>query len=165
MVPESSAPGHRKRLREKFLKSGLAGFHDYEIVELLLTLGSPRRDCKQPAKEALRKFRSLKGVLEASGEELQEVKGVGRHNAFGIELIRELANRFLKEKTVGKTVFSSAQEIFDYHAEVLLKVGTVGYAPVPIVVKSDLRNVPERAYWGADALFTGSLLGMQWYFE
>ena len=30
--------GHRKRLRERFLQSGLDGFLDYEIVELLLTL-------------------------------------------------------------------------------------------------------------------------------
>jgi len=40
MPSEEMQRGHRKRLREKFLKSGLAGFHDYEIVELLLTLGS-----------------------------------------------------------------------------------------------------------------------------
>ncbi len=39
--PRNPAEGHRKRLREQFLKSGLAGFQDYEIVELLLTLGSP----------------------------------------------------------------------------------------------------------------------------
>jgi len=43
--------GHRKRLREKFMKSGLDGFYDYEIVELLLTLGTPRKDCKQMAKD------------------------------------------------------------------------------------------------------------------
>ena len=48
--------GHRKRLREKFLQSGLDGFHDYEIVELLLTLGTPMKDCKQMAKEAIKKF-------------------------------------------------------------------------------------------------------------
>jgi DNA repair protein RadC len=29
--------GHRARLREKFLTSGLRGFHDYEVIELLLT--------------------------------------------------------------------------------------------------------------------------------
>lgn len=34
--------GHRQRLRERFLKSGLNGFADYEIVELLLTLAVPR---------------------------------------------------------------------------------------------------------------------------
>ena len=41
--------GHRGRLRERFLKSGLDGFLDYEIIELLLTFGTPRKDCKQPA--------------------------------------------------------------------------------------------------------------------
>ena len=38
--------GHRERLREKFLKSGLEGFLDYEVIELLLTLATPRKDCK-----------------------------------------------------------------------------------------------------------------------
>jgi len=46
MAAEDSQKGHRKRLRDKFIASGLDGFHDYEVVELLLTLGSPRRDCK-----------------------------------------------------------------------------------------------------------------------
>ena len=30
--------GHRKRLRERFLKSGFSGMTDHEVVELLLTL-------------------------------------------------------------------------------------------------------------------------------
>jgi len=33
MTSDDAHRGHRKRLREKFLKSGLAGFHDYEIVD------------------------------------------------------------------------------------------------------------------------------------
>jgi len=65
MLAEESNAGHRRRLRQKFLDSGISGFQDYEVVELLLTLGSPRRDCKPQAKAALRKFKSLRGVLEA----------------------------------------------------------------------------------------------------
>jgi DNA repair protein RadC len=64
-TPVSDAPvseGHRGRLREKFLKAGLAGFLDYEVIELLLTLGTPRRDCREPARLALREFRTLRGV-------------------------------------------------------------------------------------------------------
>jgi len=106
--------GHRKRLRERFLQSGLAGFHDYEIVELLLTLGSPRKDCKQPAKEAIRKFKTLRGVLEASPEELQEIEGIGPINAFGIKLVQEVAREFLKEKVIDRPAYKSSQEIFDY---------------------------------------------------
>ena len=51
-----SKTGHRQRLRERFLNSGLQGFHDYEVIELLLTLGTPRSDCKQAAKDVLKKF-------------------------------------------------------------------------------------------------------------
>ncbi|MFH1639268.1 MAG: DNA repair protein RadC [Chloroflexota bacterium] len=112
-MPEES-PGHRKRLREKFIQAGLGAFHDYEIIELLLTLGSPRRDCKQPAKEALKRFKTLRGVLEASPQELQEIDGIGPHNAFGIRLVQEVAREFLKEKLPEKPVFSSSGEIFDY---------------------------------------------------
>ena len=109
-----SQEGHRRRLREKFIKSGVSGFHDYEIVELLLTLGTPRKDCKQQAKEAIRKFKTLRAVLEAPIEELQEIRGIGPYNVFGIKLVQEVAREFLKEKILGKTACKSSKEIFDY---------------------------------------------------
>ena len=37
---------HRQRLRYSFLKDGLEGSHAYEIVELSLSLGTHRIDCK-----------------------------------------------------------------------------------------------------------------------
>ena len=106
--------GHRKRLREKFIKSGLAGFHDYEIVELLLTLGSPRKDCKQPAKEAIKRFKTLRGVLAAPPQELQQIDGIGSHSAFGIKLVQEVAREFLKEGIIDKPFYKSSKEVFDY---------------------------------------------------
>jgi len=109
-----SQEGHRKRLREKFIRSGVSGFHDYEIVELLLTLGTPRKDCKQQAKEAIKKFKTLRGVLEAPMEELTEIKGIGYHNTFGIKLVQEVAREFLKEKILEKPICKSSKEIFDY---------------------------------------------------
>ncbi|MFC2060715.1 DNA repair protein RadC [Chloroflexota bacterium] len=114
MFPKDISTGHRKRLREKFLKSGLAGFHDYEVIELLLTLGSPRKDCKQQAKEALKKFKTLRGVLEAPLEELQQIDGIGPHSTFGIKLVQEVAREFLKEKIIKAPIYQSSQEIFDY---------------------------------------------------
>ena len=114
MPPDDIHKGHRKRLREKFIKSGLAGFHDYEIVELLLTLGSPRRDCKKQAKEAIKRFETLRGVLAAPLEELQQIEGIGLHSAFGIKLVQEVAREFLKEKILDKPFYKSSQEIFDY---------------------------------------------------
>lgn len=106
--------GHRKRLRNRFLQGGLDGFLDYEIVELLLTLGTPRKDCKQIAKEAIKRFKSLRGVLVAPREELLEINGLGSHNIFGIKFVQELARKFLKEKTLRKPICKSSKEIFDY---------------------------------------------------
>ncbi len=34
--------GHRRRLRERFVQNGLAGFSEHEVIELLLTLAIPR---------------------------------------------------------------------------------------------------------------------------
>ncbi len=113
--PKDKAKGHRRRLREKFIKSGISGFHDYEIVELLLTLGTPRKDCKQPAKEAIKEFKSLKGVLEAPMGKLQEIDGIGPHNAFGIKLFQEISDRYLKEKIIGKKIrLKSSNEVYAY---------------------------------------------------
>lgn len=106
--------GHRQRLRDKFLKSGLNAFHDYEIVEMLLTLGSPRKDCKQPAKEALKRFKTLRGVLEASPEEFQGIPGIGPQGVFGLKLIQEVAREFLKERILDQPIYTSAQQVFEY---------------------------------------------------
>ena len=66
---EQKGVGHRGRLRDRFLQSGLNGFLDYEIVELLLTLGTPRKDCKQGAKRVIKKFKGLGGVEKIGFEE------------------------------------------------------------------------------------------------
>jgi len=114
MTEKEASPGHRKRLRERFIKSGLRGFHDYEIIELLLTLGSPRKDCKPQAKEVIRRFKTLRAALSASPEELQQIEGIGPHSALGIKLVSEVAREFLKQKIVDKPAYKSGREIFDY---------------------------------------------------
>ncbi len=118
----SSNAGHRKRLKNKFLKHGLEVFSDYEVVELLLTLGTPRKDCKEQAKEAIKKFKGLKGTLEASIQELQEIKNIGPFNAFGIKLFQAVAERYLKEKIIGNEFkIDSAKVVFDYLCQSMRK--------------------------------------------
>jgi len=106
--------GHRKRLRERFQQSGLSGFHDYEIIELLLSLVTPQQDVKNQGKEAIARFGSLRGVLEAPVEELRKIKGIGPVNSLGIKIVQEVARVFLKEKMMETPVMDSAQAIFDY---------------------------------------------------
>ena len=106
--------GHRKRLRDKFLESGLTGFHDYEVLELLLTLSTPRKDCKSPAKGALKKFKTFQGVLEASDRELCEIEGIGRINIFGIKLIKAVADRYLQKKLIHREPLNNSAALFAF---------------------------------------------------
>lgn len=106
--------GHRQRLRDRFLAGGLEGFHDYEVIELLLTLFTPRKDCKDPAKALLKQFKSLQGVFEAPVSELCEIDGVGPKNVFGLKLIPAVSNRFLEKKVVKSEALNNAAALFDF---------------------------------------------------
>lgn len=112
--PKHKGAGHRKRLRERFLNSGLEGFLDYEIVELLLTLGTPMKDCKPMAKEAIKKLKSLSGVINAPLIELQKIKGIGPSNAFGLKLFKSIAERLAREKLPKKISLDSTKKVADY---------------------------------------------------
>ena len=116
-----SYEGHRERLRKRFLEGGLEGFLDYEVVELLLTLGTPRRDCKPMAKAAIKKFGGLRQVLEACPEELQQIKGIGPNNIFGIKLFQVLLERYRKEKIPRKISLNCPEEVVEYLKEKLGK--------------------------------------------
>lgn len=106
--------GHRQRLRDRFLENGLDGFSDGEILELLLTFGTPRSDCKVPAREALKQFGSLAAVLEEPVAGLQKIKGIGPKNGFAIRFIQAVAGRYLKDRLRGKRYLHSSQAVRDY---------------------------------------------------
>lgn len=89
--------GHRQRLRERFRRTQFQGFHDYEVVELLLTLAIPRTDVKQPAKELIRRFGTLRGILDASPEDLQAVPGLGEVAPVALKIMREVASLYLQQ--------------------------------------------------------------------
>ena len=73
----STHEGHRKRLRQRFLKGGRRALPDYEFLELLLTYVIPRRDTKPIAKNLLRRYRSLNSVLRQPKDTLEAIEGVG----------------------------------------------------------------------------------------
>ena len=110
----SSPQGHYARLRQRFLSSGIDGFLDYEVVELLLKLADNRRDQKITAKLLLNTFKSLRGVLEASPEQLKKIKGIGDANIFGLKLVQSVARRYLKEQIIGEEFIQSSENVLDY---------------------------------------------------
>ena len=86
--------GHRQRLKERFLKDGLDHFEEHQVLELLLFYGIPQRDTNEIAHELIRKFGSLSKVLEATPEELCEVKYVGDNVTTLFQLITAVARYY-----------------------------------------------------------------------
>lgn len=137
----SKVAGHRKRLRDRFLQGGLDGFLDYEIIELLLTLGTPRRDCKQIAKEAIERFKGLRGVIDVSPEELQQIRGIGSMNIFGLKLFQAISERCAKEKIPKKILLTSPQDVVSYLREKLGKEKKEHFLILSLDSKNGLKKI------------------------
>lgn len=95
--------GHRQRLRQRFARSGFTGFHDYEVVELLLTLAIPRSDVKQSAKALISEFGNLRGIMDASIAQLRGIDGLGSVAPTAIKIIRETATLYLQQTTENRS--------------------------------------------------------------
>lgn len=104
--------GHRQRLKTEFLARP-DSFPDHKLLELLLFYANPRSDTNPLAHELLDHFGSLAGILDASPEELQKVKGVGEHAAVLFKAAKELSGRYLTART---QVDDIAQSSRDYYA-------------------------------------------------
>lgn len=109
-----SPAGHRQRLRERFLASGLDGFHDYEVIELLLTLSVLRKDCKPMAKAAMERFKTFQGVMDASMEELAAIDGLGEKSVLPIPLIKAVTQRYLAGRLQERVVISDTKTLSEY---------------------------------------------------
>ena len=91
--------GHRNRVRERYLNTGLDTFQDYEALELLLFYAIPRKDTKSTAKNLIARFGSLPAVLDATLEELTEA-GLSPNAAVLLKLVPDM-NRYYAVKTDG----------------------------------------------------------------
>ncbi|MCX7794762.1 MAG: DNA repair protein RadC [Thermodesulfovibrionales bacterium] len=106
--------GHRKRLRERCRKTGFEGFHDYEVLELLLTYAIPRKDTKPVAKTLISKFRTIQDVLDAPLDELSKVEGLGENSALFIKTIREIISEYFKGRAFSQRSFRTIDDLVDY---------------------------------------------------
>lgn len=120
---QQKGAGHRQRLREKFLSRGIDAFAEAEVVELLLTLGTPRKDCKEMARSLIARFGSLSKTLEASQAELEQIPGIGPTNSFALHFVHGVARRYLKERLIGKEYLRSTREVAEYLIHAMRDLG------------------------------------------
>jgi DNA repair protein RadC len=102
------------------MKSGLAGFHDHEILELLLTYAISRRDVKPLAKALLKEFgNNLASVFDAPAEALQRVDGIGENAALLMSLVPRLFDSYQSSRWLRHETFASTQTAVSYLSALL----------------------------------------------
>jgi DNA repair protein RadC len=110
----SDPSGHRQRLKKRFAENGFSGFHDYEILELVLFYAIPQKDTKPLAKSLLKSFGSMSKVLDAAPDELASVDGCGPSTALYLYALRSLfaayANDSAKQDATRLTTMSGLVE-------------------------------------------------------
>ncbi|MBT4889144.1 MAG: DNA repair protein RadC [Rhodospirillales bacterium] len=106
--------GHRKRLRERFLKGGGAALADYELLEMVLFQAQARRDMKPLAKALLKRFGSFGNVISADPVELAEIDGAGESVIAALKTIQVAAQRLVHDEVMDKPILSNWQRLMDY---------------------------------------------------
>lgn len=106
--------GHRRRMKQRFLRHGLANFDDHNVLELLLFFAVPRRDTNPLAHRLMDTFGSLDKVFEALPEELMSVEGVGENAAALIRLVPEAARRYLIAKESKEDILPDVEAVGKY---------------------------------------------------
>ncbi len=94
MEKTSIHSGHRERLKQRFLNSGLDDFTDAQVLELLLFYAIPQRDTNPLPHRLLEHFRTLSQVPEAPIVDLKQVPGISDHSATLLSLVTQLGRYY-----------------------------------------------------------------------
>src|SRR5271157_5233394 len=97
-MPDNPNSGHRARILQRFEENGTSALSDHEIIELVLTYVHDRRETKSIAKDLLKTFKTVSGVVNAPSKQLRAIKGIGPKAAALFPLVKELMSCCLKEK-------------------------------------------------------------------
>ncbi len=111
----SAQSGHRKRLKERFSNSSVGSLPDYEILEMILFMATPRRDTKPLARLLLKRFGSIKGVFFADPTELANVSGITTSTINLMRLLEDFFSRLYKPDAKNdETILNNWNNVLNY---------------------------------------------------
>lgn len=85
-----------------------------EVISLLLSFAVPARKTKELAIALTERFGSLKGLLDASPEELARVDGMDPDAISLITLMKPLAGSYLREKIADRDIIEDPRDVINY---------------------------------------------------
>lgn len=101
--------GHRRRVKENFLKNGLANLQEHNVLEFALYYAIPRKDTNELAHYLINYFGSFAAVLDAPLEALMEIDGIGFEAAAFLKFIPELFKFYETSKNQDKKIILNSK--------------------------------------------------------
>lgn len=135
--PKPHYHGHRGRVRERVLKSGVESFEDYELLELLLFYAIERIDTKPLAKRLLERFGTLGDLFAADPAHLREFD-IDQRTLVLLRALREAGRRLALQKVAKKPVLGNWQQLIDYCHTTLAHEKTERFAILFLNRKNEL---------------------------
>lgn len=104
----------RKSGAERADKTGPAKEQALELISLLLSFAIPAGEAKTLAAALIERFGGLKGLLDASPEELANIDGMEHEVISLIGLMKPLAGSYLREKIVDRDIIEDPRDVINY---------------------------------------------------
>ncbi|MCD7730583.1 MAG: hypothetical protein LUI05_03695 [Oscillospiraceae bacterium] len=105
-----SFEGHRRRLKEKFVRTGFEGFNDQQIIELILFYCYNRIDTSEMSKRLVNHFGNIGEVMDAPIEDLIRIGQISFSAATLIKVIAKTTQPYYRSH-MEKTCFDSPEKL------------------------------------------------------
>ncbi len=103
--------GHRDRIKQRYMKTGIDGFQEHEILEMLLFFGIPFKDTNALAHELINNFGSLEGVLKAPPESLNSFKNMTKNSVVLLKLVSDICKMNSEKQKIKPKRVNSIEDI------------------------------------------------------
>lgn len=103
-----------ERPRERLFALGPQALSEAELLAIFLRTGLPGHSVIDLARGALDRFGSLNGLLSASRQQVQAIRGFGPAKYAQLQAVMELARRALNEEVRRATVLDSPARVREY---------------------------------------------------
>lgn len=103
-----------ERPRERLFNLGPQALSEAELLAIFLRTGLPGHSVIDLARGALDRFGSLNGLLAASRQQVQAIRGFGPAKYAQLQAVMELARRALNEEVRRATVLDSPVRVREY---------------------------------------------------
>lgn len=113
MAEKNVHKGHRQRVRELYLRDGIDGFNNHQILELLLFYALPQRDTNPLAHKLIDEFGSISAVFDAPVSQLRRI-GLTDNTISLLKLIPDLSRVYNNDKSDYNSKYIDVTTLCDY---------------------------------------------------